>query len=314
VGGADFAVAALMAALAIGGVIAAIKLRRDPDWSRLIPGAVVTLAGFLLLIAFYRWWFDVGTCDGRQDVVCVTNQNQGVLTLLAVLVGAVAVWVEVLSRHRERLMRQREERRHANQTVGAAIEECHHNLLHAALCYTGEEMTHLPWGMSIDEICALTHREHRHLVDEKVLGHIDRIRRTYDSVRALRVRFDNAANDEEREAARAALLAEPHQFGGFIIHSLGLLRDAWIAYRDVPGCRKYLEQPGLQDLPRLAEALIGRPLYGYFRTSDQDAQQEAATIRRKEAIVACWFDDKPLGVKTFTFGPRFLDAAESHAH
>jgi len=175
-------------------------------------------------------------------------------------------------------------------------------------------MTHLPWGLSIDDICALAHQEYRHDVDEDLLSHVDRIRRTYESVQELRNRFMNASSDEERETARAQLLSEPHQFQGLVVHHLGFLRDAWRAYRSVPGCRERMEQPGLQDLPRLAQAHRTKSLYGYFRTSDEDAQREAATIRTEEAVFACWFDDMSIGVQTFAFGPRFEDAAEAHVH
>jgi hypothetical protein len=175
-------------------------------------------------------------------------------------------------------------------------------------------MTHLPWGISIDDICALAQREYRHEVDEKLLGHIDRIRRTYEAVQELRNQFVNANSDEEREAARARLLDEPHQFQGLVVHHLGFLRDAWSAYRGVPGCRARLEQPGLQDLPRVFEAHRKSHLYAYFRTSDEDAQKEAATIRTEEAVMVCWLDDRPIGVQTFAFGPRFEDAAAAHVH
>jgi hypothetical protein len=314
VGTANGLIAGGMAAVACATCYVAWKAGRTSEYRRLVPGAVVTIFGILVLIAFYRWSFQTGTCNGRGDVVCVTNQNQGILTLLALLLAALAVWVEVLSRHSNELREKRERSRHANQAVGDAIEECHHNLLHAALCYTNREMTHLPWGLSIEDICALAEREYRHEVDEHLLGHIDRIRRTYESVQELRNRFMNANSDKEREAARAALLAEPHQFQGLVVHHLGFLRDAWRAYRLIPGCRERMEQPGLQDLPRVVEAHKKRNLYGYFRTSDEDAQKEAATIRTEEAVVACWFDDGPIGVQTFAFGPRFEDAAEAHVH
>jgi hypothetical protein len=313
-GGADLAVIGLILVVALASGFGAWKAWRRRDWSRLVPGALVTVFGLLLLITFYRWVFDPGTCGGRGDLVCLTNENQGVLTLLALLLAGLAVWVEVLARHSEHLRRRAEEEQHANQAVAAAIEECHHNLLHAALCYTGEKMTHLPWGISIDEICALTQREYRHVVDEGVLRHIDPIRRNFESVRALRARYDNASIEEERDSAKAMLLAEPHQFSGFVVHSLGLLRDAWAAYRDVPACRELLEQPGLQDLPRLCRANAEHPAYGYFRTSHEEPQKEAATIRTEEAVIACWFDDQPIGVQTFAFGPRFIDASEAHTH
>lgn len=197
--GSDVAVAVLLLVLGVLGAIGIRWLSCKPDWSRFVPGATVTLLGALLLIAFYRWWFDVGTCGGRSDVVCLTNQNQGVLTLVALLVAGLAVWVEFLARNTERLRLREEEEIRVHQAVAAAIEECHHNLIHVALCFTGETMTHLPWGLSIDDICALTQREYRHLVDEQVLRHIDPIRRNFDSVRALRARFDSAKDDEERE-------------------------------------------------------------------------------------------------------------------
>jgi hypothetical protein len=302
-----------MASITCGAAYAGWRAHKSHH-ARLVPGAFVTAFGILVLIVFYRWGFEEGTCNGRGDIVCLTNKNQGILTLLALLLAALAVWVEVLARHSEDLRQQAERARNANQAVGDAIEECHHNLLHVALCYTGTKMTHLPWGISIEDICALAQKEYRHEINERVLSHIDRIRRTYDSTQELRGRFVNARSDEEREVARAQVLAEPHQFQGFVVHLLGFLRDAWHAYKEVPGCRKRLEQAGLQDLPRLHEANKQHNLYAYFRTSDEDAQKEAPTIRTEEAVIACWFDDAPIGVQTFAFGPRFVDAAEAHVH
>jgi hypothetical protein len=310
----DFFVLLAIVLTLVATGFAAWRARLVDGARRLISGAVVTVLGLVLLIAFYRWGFEQDTCSSRGDLVCLTNKNQGVLTLLAVLIAAVAVWVEVLSRRSELMAVERERSRHANQAVADAIEECHHNLLHVALCYTDGVMDTIPWGMSIDDICALGDREYRHIVDEDVLRHIDRIRRTYESTQELRMHFLNARSDEEQEEARKLILAEPYPFQGFVVHHMGFLRDAWEAYKDVPGCRERLEQPGLQDLPRIVAAGLRSDLYGYFRTSDEDAQAEAPTIRTEEATIMCWFDDSPIGVRTFALGPRFEDASLSHSH
>lgn len=311
---ADWGVAGAMVLMVIATAYGAQRARRHSDYGRLVPGAVVTVFGLLALVAFYRWGFEEGSCDGRGDIVCLTNKNQGILTLLALLLAALAVWVEVVMQHTEGLRQHKERIRHANQAVGDAIGEAHHNLLHVALCYSGNEMTNVPWGMSIDDICALAQQEYRHVVDEEVLGHLDRIRRTYDSMQEQRNRFVNASTEPEREEARKEIFAESNPFQGFVMHHLGLLVDAWYAYKQVPGCRERLQKPGLQDLPRIQAANAGRSMYFYFRTSDEEAQEEAPTIRTEEAMIVCWFDDKPIGVPTFALGPRFADAGEAHVH
>lgn len=308
----DVLVAAAIALIAAGASLTAWRLRNRTQFARLLPGALVTVLGLLVLIAVYRWGFSDASCGGRGDVVCLTNSNQGVLTVIALLLAVLAVWVEVVSRHSREHKEAEDRSVRVHQAVGHAIGESTHNLLHAALCYTNGQMLRTPWGIAIDDICALNQTEYRHDVDDRVLGHVDKIRRTFEAVQEWRGQKMN----EQASGNQIALvpIVEPHPFEGFVVHHLGLLLDAWSAYKDVPACRELLRAPGLQDLQTVFEHASKRPLYLSFRTSDEDTQRDAATIRTKNGIVACWIDDQPIGVPTFSFYPRFDDAAEAHVH
>jgi hypothetical protein len=301
--------------IAVATAVAARHAWRSSSFQRLVPGAVVSVIGVLLLIAFYRWGFSEGTCEGRGDLVCLTNENQGVLTLLALFIAALAIWVEVLSRYGEERKQAKKRKDRANEVVAAAIVECHHNLIHAALCYEDDEMELVPWGISIQSVTALGGPEIRADVDQGLLDRLDPLRRTYETVQECRVNVQNARSDEERTEAERYLLEEPEPFQAFVMQNMGFLVDAWLAYATVDSCRQALQRPGLQDIPRLiGSAARAGARYNCFRTSDEEAQEEAPTIRTREIPVLCWIDDKPIGVKTFALKPRFADAAKSHRH
>lgn len=314
--GADAATAALIIGIsAATGIVSWVSWKR-PSLRRLIPGAIVSISGVLLLIVFYRWGFTQGECESRGDLVCLTNENQGVLTLLALLIAATAIWVEVISKYAdERRMAQIRKMR-ADKVVAAAIDECHHNLIHMALCYDGDRrMKKLPWGISIESVCSLGDPGVRLDVNERLLERLDAFRRTHDTLQELRSGVNDARSEQERANAKAHLLSEPDAFRQFVSQNMGFLVRAWLSYSDVPVCRKRLDQPGLQDLPRLAAASKkAGARYQCFRTSGKRAQAEAPSIRTKESPVVCWIDDEPIGVLTFAFEPRFSDAARSHRH
>lgn len=311
----------VLTALAILSVGTATGFAARAAWKRaslrrLVPGALVSVGGLLLLIAFYRWGFSQGDCGSRGELVCLTNENQGVLTLLALFIAAVAIWVEVLARHAEEKKEAEKRKARADKVVAAAIGECHHNLIHIALCYDGgDQMKHLPWGISIDSVCTLGGPEIRPDVSELLLDRLDAFRRTYETVQELRSDVQHARSDEERARAEDRLLSEPNPLQSFVLQNIGFLVEAWMDYSTVSTCRQSLEKPGLQDLPRLVRAAShSRARYQAFRTSDSEPQEEAATIRTEEIPIVCWIDDQPIGVATFALKPRFADAARAHRH
>lgn len=283
---------------------------------RLVPGAVVSIIGLLLLVVFYRWGFDQGNCAGRGDLVCLTNENQGVLTLLALLIAALAIWVEVLSKHAEDRRVEAQRRERANDLVATAIDECRHNLIHVALCYDDDDtMVKVPWGISIEAVCALGASDVRADVDSRVLASLDSLRRTHDRLQELRSDVQNSHSEEERRSARRRLLSEPHPFRGFVMHNIGFLLDSYAFYSGVETCRRALERPGLQDAPAAVQAGARRGARYYsFRTSDDETQRDGPSIRTDGLPVICWIDDMPVGVKTYALKPRFADAAKAHRH
>jgi hypothetical protein len=298
-----------------GAGFAARRAWPNPLLRRLVPAGLVTVFGMLLLVGFYRWGFDQGSCSSRGDVVCLTNANQGVLTLLAIGLAALAVWVEVVARLADERRAERAKVERADRAVAAAIEECAHNLLHIALCYEGTRMAHLPWGMAIDDTLALANPEVRPFVADGVIERIDRIRRTFETLQEMRAAVQNARTHKDREEAERTLRNEPPDLQGFVVQHMGLLVEAWGSYSANRSCDDVLRQPGLQDLPRIHSQYVARRArYQYFRTSEKDAQEEAAKIRTSECPILCWFDDRPIGVPTFAMGPRFADAARAHVH
>jgi hypothetical protein len=246
----------------------------------------------------------------------MTNANQGVLTFLALAVAGLAVWVEVLARQASQNRTMRAQREAADAALAAAAGEAHHNLIHIALTYQGGQVLQAPpHGLSVDASQALLRDDIRPLIAPAVLGELDALRRTFDTVCEMLEVALQATRRRDIRRVRRLIQSEPPPYRGFVTTSFGLLMGCYRYHRDP--CAQIFREPGLQDADRILQAADhARGLFRFFRTSEPEAQQAAPAIRTNRTPVVCWFDDTPLGpaVPTFALGPQFADASVLHTH
>ncbi len=291
--------------IALEGVaIAAVMiLRRDQDLRRLVPVIVATALGVGVAGVAYIWIFQEGPqCSGRADFACQLNANQGVLTLLGLVLAIGALWTTVLIRFFDQRSEARSLRSRVDMALTGAMEEVRHNLIHVALAYSHSgDFTDLP-VIKIDETCRLLDEPVRRMLSPQVVRGAELIQRNYAVLADLAERR-RAGSDEPFESP------EPHCIGGLTNHSLRFLIAGGESNQEG---HEFLHQPGLQDLHDAA--LTERNIFFCFRTSDPVLEAEAPRLRSEGAWVVCWWNDKPPErLRVLAQGPRFDDLAEGHS-
>jgi hypothetical protein len=256
--------------------------RTDTDWRPFLPGIVATGCGVALSISAYEWVFETAQCNGHSDVPCVLNSNQGLLTVLTVILAVAALWVTLLVRELDRRAERRAARQKAKVALEEAADEWAHNLIHIAIASDDRGALEYGTQVSVDHTDRLFDPEIAALLGEKIMRRSDRLRRTYERM----------LGDDE-EDAQAGL-------EGFVNNSMRLLLLARSSHGD--WCTSVLERHGMQDFRHVAK---GRS-YLTFRSSE--ANEEAPRLRREEIPVFCWIDDDcPHGLNVFAQLGRFQD-------
>jgi hypothetical protein len=218
---------AVLVTVAAGPIYLLLFRMRDPRVRRLIPGIALTAAGVDLIVAAYLWWFDLGECQSRGDVVCVINTNQGFLTLLAVVIAAAGVWVSVLTTEAVRRRALRREHADAAESLAVAAQEIYHNLLHVALAFDGDELRWLPRGLTLDATLALAEPTCRGHLHPAVVRHLDALARNLRNVEEIHDRMEAARGPVARWRAFKFLKAEPFPLRGLTTTSLAFLFDCY---------------------------------------------------------------------------------------
>jgi hypothetical protein len=299
----------ILVTIAVATVALVYRGRDNLRYRRLLPAVAVTGAGGCVLIASYLWWLELGNCQSRNQVVCVINANQGFLTLLALLLAAAGVWATLITSETVRYRAAVREAEHGRDTVRAALQELHHNLIHMALAFDADgKIRRLPMGLSLDATRALSDPLCHGSVDRRLVALLDPINRNLQHLMAFEQEWRNAKTDAPHQALHERLEGEPVFLAGFVNNTIRFAIRAWISHAD--WCRDHLGD-GFQDVPLLVEAAGGRAYWMAWRTSEV-GEEDSADIRNRNLVVATWFDDDPVGVHTFAFGPRFIDRAKSH--
>lgn len=245
--------------------------------------------------------------------MCVTNANQGILTLLAVGVAGLAIWVEVVARHAQRAREREVERQQATAVLCAAAEELHHNLLHIAPCFEGGRLRTPPPAISCDAVNALSRLPQRGFVHPTILDRVDPLQRTFSTIVEVRERALEGGWLTRRRIRRL-LQQDPPPFQYFIGQSLSFLVYCQMFHADT--CAQVLRQGELRDLPEIVRMYRATQKIEFFlRTSAREAQEKAAAIRTDQPPVLCWIDDESLDYEhVFEFCKKFQDAAIGHRH
>ena len=274
---------ALLLPLIGAGAVAYVK-RDDAAWRPLLAGIVGTAAATSVSIAAYLWLFEREGCSGRGDIACVLNENQGTLSLLALVLAAVGLWVVAINRLTDRLSARRAASDQAFVALRAALEEAEHNLIHVA-CKTdiGRNQLTGPPQLSILQATALLQPDVRPLLDALVVQSAENLLRNYDGFR------------------RAADVPEAWYYvAAFVNTSLSLLLESGTAHPEV--AVDVLARPGYQDLRSAVTT-------GYHVAfASLEAERHAAHLRSHDVPVICWFNvDPPPGVRVRPQCVRFRD-------
>jgi len=283
-----WAVAITLLVVATIGV--AYAKRRNPTWRPLLPGFVGTGVGAAVCLVVYGWGFDVSTCNGRGDVACMLNANQGVLTVVALLLTVAGLWVAALNRVADQRENAVDAARRRQRVIASALEETGHNLIHVALAYDtrGERLQGVP-QLSVEEVLRLCDPEFQSSIFPGVLEAARAINRNLEGIRYAERERDGTTLHDRLE--------------GFVNNSLRLL--AYAAKTHPHESHEILGRPGYQDFRRLA-IHPANAFYVAFRSSE--CESEAPALRTDEVPVLCWWNDRaPEGVEVFAEGPRFRD-------
>lgn len=125
----------LTIALVVAGGSALVLWRFPKAWKSMKLAAVATVWGLGLLLATYFWAFDGSHCSDALSVTCRVNENQGVLTLLTILLAVLALWATLLTRELEEREKKRIEQSDLEAAVAEAFHEATHNLIHVAQAF-----------------------------------------------------------------------------------------------------------------------------------------------------------------------------------
>lgn len=292
----------VMFAVTIGTGLFVWWKHTDDLWRPLLPWIAVTVAGILLAAGMYLWTFEVGsTCADRGDFGCQMNANQGLLTLLGLVLAAAALWTTAVTRYLDRRHEQHLLDLRVDGAVSAALEEIHHNLVHVALAYDDEmKLIGFP-ALRADATRGLLEPPVRDALHQGVLHSAETIVRNHET-------FDRLVKGIKVDDGTGEADPEPFCLQAFVTQSIGAM--LWAGGTTTAG-HDFLHRPGLQDLHQLAMA-DSWPYY-CFRTSDSDFKAEIATLRTEERDVLCWWDDEPPGgLNVYVEGLRYRDLSRSH--
>jgi hypothetical protein len=318
--------ARLLATVAIVVVCGTAGFLLFRAWSKnrtgpLVPGAAATIMGVGIFAESYLWLFDISDCNGRGDITCALNENQGLLTFLAVIIAVLTIWITVLANESNRRAVMRVENEELRTTLLGAVDEAIHNLMHLALCYN-EQRTRfesLP-QLSTFSVAELSSRNFRRSVASGVIRYADLMLRNYARIENANRMPDLILETDATERRQHYMHHLQRPLYGFIAHSFHFLSWSLAEYEE--WTRHVFQAPGLQDFQEIKQraerkrdsdssALIR---YWYYDLTSEAASR-AANIRAGEEPLICWFKDKDIeGVEPFVLFNRFSDLADLRTH
>src|SRR5947208_1991617 len=174
----------VMAMPVMGALYYQRRFKADAFYGPLFPGVVVTALGAIALVGSYLWVFQQGTCDSRSAVACMVNQNQGVLTFVALVIAVVGLWTSVVTAAATRKRNEKEARDRTATAVRDSIQELYHNLEHVTGAYRGNQLMIVP-QITMDSTLALFGEAHRLRLAPQVVNAIEPMRRNAERLRDL---------------------------------------------------------------------------------------------------------------------------------
>jgi hypothetical protein len=268
----------------IAGLLGGFFLRRS-EWKPLALGTIATGVGLSLAIATYFWAFEAGECSGVGDVSCRINENEGILTVLTIVLAVIAIWTSALSRASDkRNARLSAEKRFA-QHLDSAIGECRHNLIHIAMAYndTGD----------LKRIPQVQIYRARDLDTPEFKEHLPvRVRNLLNSV----VRMGSKMPQSKQWSTAAT----PIELMSFTVALLRFMNGIVTLQPDHPDWLH--DDPICRDMMRAQESRAPCPFYS------SEVKNDLAWLRTHQIPVFCWIKDEDLdGVQVIEMRQRTRD-------
>jgi hypothetical protein len=278
----------LLAILAFVGAGTAMIVTRFPEtWSSLKPAAVATVWGAGLFAATYFWGFEEGTCDGVDSIACRFNANQGVLTVLTLILAVLAVWTTLLTRELDARAKRRQMQDELTAAVGEAFRECTHNLIHVAQAFSDDKMLQKLPQTSRLAVARLLQPDLASQLPRRYRLSVDAVYRTWESLKAITWQgsYAHQVPSELRNYTRACMM---------------VLKDSVDWFPDACG------DPDDDRYARDFWRVKGKHAHFYFYSSS--GKREIPHLRADEVPIFCWWTDAAIeGVEIIEEGRRFKD-------
>jgi hypothetical protein len=261
------------------------------DLRPLLSWIVGTAVGSVVSVAAYLWVFEGSGCDGRGDFACMLNENQGVLTFVALILAVAGLCVAAWYRERDARSARRSARERAKNALHEALEEASHNLIHVAEAYDREKrvLRSVP-QLSAADTSYLCDQQFRLRFDRRIIRAAQNMGRNLEGV-------ERSSNDDLGKAER---WLDP-----LVTNSLRLFLYAGKYAPKVAA--SFFEQPGYEHLRELAALKSWR---AYFRSSEVREYPPDS----EDTPVVCWFDDDALLGRTVYAEYTEFSAMKHPAH
>lgn len=265
-------------------VVARVK-SEDARWRSWVPGLIATSAGLTLSIATYLWVFEDGQCGGTTSFTCRINGNQGILTLLTIVLAVLALWATALTRVWDRTEAARASAKHFSEVLDAAIAELRHNLIHVAMAFNDAKQLEVIPQIQTSRLEEALTPDLRGRLDRRVRSYADATIRNGTKLQGLEVPPDGSAPEELRYFTQTCLLLMNRVVASQAnhpdwLHTDPIVRDMVEAMQPGAPC-PFFSSLVRNDLPRL---------------------------RTEELPVFCWWKDEELqGVHVIEMGQRVRD-------
>jgi hypothetical protein len=261
-------------------------MRLPEKWKPLGPGVVGTALGLSVSIATYIWVFEPAQCGDVASLSCRVNANQGIIALLGIALGVIAIWTTVLTRTADDRRTHAKEEEDFEQHLSVALGEARHNLIHYAMSYDEEDkLTGIP---QFETDMA------RKLSDPKFSS---KITNGFRASLSASIRMGDLAS---RVLRLPPDRSTPDTLEAYIQAMLALLNSAIC---EQPGHPAWLhDDPILRDMQREhnADAVC------VFRASQ--AEKDLPRIRTRSLPVFCWIQDADLdGAAVYDIKQRARD-------
>lgn len=310
--------------LAVSMVLLWRRWRSDPQ-NRIVPPLIITIFGSAVLLYSYVWAFDFSSCSrGRADFVCGLNENQGILTFVALLIAVIAVWVTLLAEEDRRREQATSKQQELTALIQQTVNETNHNLIHMAQetdrsgAFTGVPQLSVVYAATLHSppMVGSFSPALVHLAETLVRVHEIVQQAAEKSSWRIHSQLETSDSNADEPTLNVELI---QMLKSFALNSISLLLQACKDHDE--HLTAFLRRPGRQDLARILAAstkamsrnsamAFYNSYYLVYRSSS--AKRVAPQLRLQEVPLVCWVEDEVIPkVTTYSIGDRYHDMDES---